>query len=319
MSETPRPLPRRPRARRLMLVLGLGLLGLGLGLAASFLLRPFWYFERLGKLALRAAGLERAELAGPRGRLVYWQGGNGPTALLLHGANDQAGAWSLVAKPLAIRHRLVVPDLPGHGESEPREGRLSVTDLLAGVERLVEAEAERGPVTLVGNSLGGWLAVLAAFHAPERVRHVVLVNGAAIRAAPGAAINLLPTTRDEARRAMEALTAPGSPAVPGFVLDDIVRRGPGSPLARMLEAKVDDSLFVDDRLSELRVPVTLLWGDADKLMPPSYAEGVRARLKAARLEIVKHCGHVPQRECPDRLLPLLERALGAPPEAGAGS
>lgn len=317
MSETPHPVPRRPRARRLVLALGLGLLGLCLALAASFLLRPFWYFERLGKLALQAAGLERAELAGPRGRLAYWHGGSGPTALLLHGANDQAGAWSLVAKPLAARHRLVVPDLPGHGESEPREGPLSVTDLAAGVDQLVAAESARGPVTLVGNSLGGWLALLAAFRAPERVHHVVLVNGAAIRAEPGAAINLLPSTRDEARQAVEALTAPGSPAVPAFVLDDIVRRAPGSPMARMMQAPVDEALFVDGRLGELSVPVTLLWGDADRLMPPSYAENVRGRLRAARLEIVKHCGHVPQRECPDRLLPLLERALSAPPEPGS--
>jgi pimeloyl-ACP methyl ester carboxylesterase len=308
----------RPRRVRRILLASLGLAALVLlVLAGSFLARPFWWFERLGKAALRSAGLERTTLAGPRGPIAVWRGGQGPTLLLLHGSNDQAGGFARVARPLAKRHRLLVPDLPGHGESAPAEGPLSVADLVAGVETVAAAEPEGTRLTLVGNSLGGYLALVYALRHPERVEQVVLVNGGAIRAAPGVEISLLPKSRDEARAALDALTAPETPRAAGFVLDDIVRRAPGSPLARMLQAPVDASLVLDDRLGEISVPVTLIWGEADRYMPIGYAETVRSRLPAARLETLAGCGHVPQRECPERLLQALARALAEPPKAAA--
>jgi pimeloyl-ACP methyl ester carboxylesterase len=282
----------------------------------SFVLQPFWYFERLGKLLLRNAGLERATLDGPRGRLIYFRGGSGETLVLIHGANDQAGAWSLVARPLVQGRRLLVPDLPGHGESEPRRGSLGPADLIAGVERLLDAEVGSGRATLLGNSLGGWLALVYAARHPERVAHVILLNGAAIRSAPAVGISLLPKTREEAARALDMLTDPATPRAPGFVLDAMVRRAPVSPLARLYEAPVDESLFLDDRLQGLRIPVSLIWGESDRLMPPAYAEETRARLPAARVELLPRCGHVPQRECPEAAVAAIERALREPPAAG---
>ncbi len=277
-----------------------------------FVRYPMRTFELLGRAGLRGAGLRRTEMAGPRGPLVVFEGGAGPTVVLLHGANDQAGAWVRVAKPLAARHRLVIPDLPGHGDSAPREGPLAVADLQAGVDAVVALESAKAPVALVGNSLGGWLALLAAQAHPERVSHVVLVNGAAVRGQPGADITLLPRTRAEAARAMDALTGPAAPRVPGFVLDDLVRRGPASPLARLLAAPIGPSL--EGRLGEIAVPVTLLWGAADRFLTVSYAEGVARALPRARLVTLDGCGHVPQRECPERFLTALQDALDHPPD-----
>jgi pimeloyl-ACP methyl ester carboxylesterase len=300
--------------RRAVLVLVVAAILGALGGAAAFVRHPFWLFERLGKLALRSAGLARTEVVGPRGRLVYWRGGSGPVLVLLHGANDQAGAWGRVAKPLASSHHLIVPDLAGHGESEPGEGPLTVADLLAGVEALLDAERVGERAALVGNSMGGWLALLTARAHPERVGHVVLVNGAAIRGdGPPAAISLLPKTRDEARRAMDALLDPASPRVAAFVLDDLVRRAPTSPLARLLPSAASPEHALDGRLSQIGTPVTLLWGESDRLMPVAYAERVARELPAARLEVLPRCGHMPQRECPDGLVRALERALREPP------
>lgn len=299
--------------KRIVLSIAVGLAAILAAGVLSFLLRPFSWFERIGKAMLRRAGLERSEIVAPRGRLVYWKGGHGRTLVLLHGANDQGGAFSLIAKPLARQSRLVVPDLPGHGESAPADGPLSVADLVTGVETLVQAEAGAGKAVLLGNSLGGYLAMVYAHRHPERVEQVILLNGAAVRADPGAEINLLPKSRDEARKTIEALTDPASPRVPAFVLDDLVRRTPTSPLARLLRSPIDASLMLDGRLGELQVPVTLLWGESDKYMPVAYAESVAKQLRASRLERLPGCGHVPQRECPNRVVPLIERALREPP------
>jgi pimeloyl-ACP methyl ester carboxylesterase len=277
--------------------------------------RPLATLEVLGRLALRGSGFERHSLAGPRGPLVYWRGGKGSLVVLLHGANDQSGAWARVAGPLKDRHRVLIPDLPGHGRSEPREGPLRVADLYAGVLALLDTEARGERATLVGNSMGGWLAMLCAHRRPGRVSGVVLVNGAALRGDSSAAkVNLLPKSREEARAAMYAVTSPKSGLVPDFVLDDLVRRAPGSPLARMMAAPFEE-LLLDGRLGEIQAPVTLLWGADDKLLPVSYAERVASQLEHARLETIPGCGHIPQRECAPRLLPLLQRALEA---AGGG-
>lgn len=307
------PNPTRPPVRwRRRLAWGALLAG-ALAAAASllFVARPMAVFEWLGRAGLRSAGFERRQLAGPRGTLTYFRAGQGSTLVLLHGANDQAGAWARVAPALARSRRVLIPDLPGHGQSEPAAGPLAVTDLLAGVEALLAAEAPGQAVTLAGNSLGGFLALLEAHRHPERVSHVVLVNGAAVTAG-GGRVELLPKTREEARQALAKLTAPGAPPPPGFVLDDLVRRGPGSPLARLLHSPVSE-LALDGRLGEVRVPVTLLWGESDQLLPASYAETLRSQLPAARLVLLRSCGHMPQRECPALLLGEMEAALPQPP------
>lgn len=310
--------PKSVRARRLRAALawaGAFLAVVVAGVGLLFWLQPLACFEQLGRAALRAAGFRVVQVAAPRGPLTYFAAGQGPVLVLLHGANDQAGAWARVAGPLSAGRRVLIPDLPGHGRSAPRSGALGVSDLLDGVEALLDAEAASQPATLVGNSLGGFLALLEAEQRPARVAHVVLVNGAAVKEG-GGSIDLLPRTRDEARRTLQRLTAPGAPRAPDFVLDDLVRRAPASPLARLLRSRTE-AWSLDDKLGDLRVPVSLLWGDADGLLPLEYAERVQAVLPAARLTVLPRCGHVPQRECPQRLLAALDDALRDPPRAPA--
>lgn len=302
---------RRPWLRALLALLGLIAVAL-VTLGVVGYRHPLATVEVLGRIGLSGAGLERSTIEGPRGPLVYWRGGTGSLVVFLHGANDQAGAWARVAGPAKARHRVLVPDLPGHGASGPKDGPLGVADLYAGLETLLGAEARGERATLVGNSMGGWLAMLYAHRHPDRVSGVVLLNGAALRDdGSGAQVNLLPKTRDEARAAMFAVTSPKSGLVPDFILDDLVRRAPGSPLARILAAPFEDFLL-DGKLGEIQAPVTLVWGADDKILPVSYAERVASQLPSARVETIPGCGHVPQRECAPRLLPLLQQALDGP-------
>jgi pimeloyl-ACP methyl ester carboxylesterase len=303
------PRRKRPVVRVLLALLGLALIAL-LTLSVAGYRHPLATLEVVGRMALRGAGMERASVDGPRGPLVYWRGGTGSLVVFLHGANDQSGAWARVVGPVKARHRVLVPDLPGHGGSGPKHGPLGVADLYAGVEALLAAEARGEPATLVGNSMGGWLAMLYAHRHPDRVTGVVLVNGAALRGdGSEAQVNLLPKTREEARATMFAVTSPSSPLVPDFILDDLVRRAPGSPLARILASPVEEFLL-DGKLGEIQAPVTLLWGADDKILPVSYAARVASQLPSARTLTIRGCGHIPQRECAPRLLPLLQQSLG---------
>ncbi|HQN08983.1 MAG TPA: alpha/beta fold hydrolase [Thermoanaerobaculia bacterium] len=283
-------------------------------------LRPLAAYAAAGRRALAKAGLETARVPSPAGEQTYFRGGSGPVVVLLHGAGDQASAWSLVAPKLLPGRTLVVPDLAGHGASAPEKGAISVPMLLSGLSAVLDAAAPGGKVTIVGNSLGAWLACLWAKEHPERVERLVLVNGGPLKhAAEG--ITLLPKDRAEARAAVEKLRDPGSIRVPDFVLDDVVRQAATGPLARLAATSgAMEPHVLDGKLGGLDVPVDLLWGASDQLLPLSYAERMRVELPRARVTELPRCGHVPQQECPAAFAAALGKLLdGPPPERAAAT
>ena len=100
-----------------------------------FFLRPVATTVRLRRRALRRAGLRKAKLTTTVGKQIVWYGGDGPLLVLLHGAGDQAGTWNKVAPELKRHFQLAIPDLAGHGDSDPAEGALSLGTLLTALEQ----------------------------------------------------------------------------------------------------------------------------------------------------------------------------------------
>ncbi len=337
------------RSMKLLLaaVLLLVLAGIVVFLVAR--MRPLAMYAASGRRALASAGLKKSAVPSPAGPQAVFRGGSGPILVLLHGAGDQAAAWSIVAPKLLPGRTLVIPDLAGHGDSAPEEGPLPVETLLAGLSAVLDdvapgerARAEgfgetgvrvsrdrgqqspRAPgteekMTIVGNSLGGWLACLWAKEHPERVERIVLVNGGPLKhVAEG--LTLQPKDRAEARKTIEALRDPGSIRVPDFVLDDVVRVAATGPIARLAAASDGMERFVlEGRLGELDVPVEIVWGASDRVMPLSYAERMLAELPRARLTQLPRCGHVPQQECPAAFAETLTKLLSGPPPGATAS
>jgi pimeloyl-ACP methyl ester carboxylesterase len=275
--------------------------------------RPLTIDAWMSRSALKINGLESTKLDTEAGRMTVWEGGSGPTMVLLHGAGDQAGTWARTIGGLVSDYRVVIPDLPGHSKSDPRSGPIHMEQLLDGVARVMDAYAPDEPVVIVGNSMGAWLGFLYAHDHPERVARLVAVNGGPLFN-PDTSVNIFPTTRDEARETMKGLMGPASPPIPGFVLDDIVRRTANGPAARFAQTAAEMGAYLlDGKLHEVEVPVELVWGAADQLMTLDYAQRIADGLPRARMHPIKGCGHVPQRECPLRFIEALEEALAAPP------
>ena len=277
--------------------------------------RPLTVDARMSRMALSINGLEERELTTGSGEMTYWEGGAGPTMVLVHGAGDQAGAWARTIAVLVEKYRVVIPDMPGHWKSDPGKGPIHITQLLDGLDRLMDECCPKEPATIVGNSMGGWLGILYARDNPERVERLVMVNGAALLN-PDPQVNIFPKTRDEARETMKGLMGPASPPIPGYVLDDIVRRSATGPAARFAQTAAEMGAYLlDGRLGEVTVPVELVWGDADQLLTIDYAQRILDGLPRARLHPIRGCGHVPHRECPLKFLDVLEGALAMePPE-----
>lgn len=278
---------------------------------AAFWKRPLAMLAWLGRRRLSLAGFEKRFLPSPVGPQCVFSGGGGAPVVLVHGAGDQAGGWSKVAPRLAKAFAVVAVDLAGHGDSAPESGPLPFTTLLAGFDGAMK-ELPRGEVTLVGNSLGAWVATVWAKDHPGRVNHLVLVNGGPLLG-DRPDLTLQPKTRAEADRTLAALRDPSAPVIPDFVVDDIIRVAATGPIARLAaEAKGMSPYLLDGKLDAFDVPVDLVWGASDRLLSLDYAKRLAAQLPAARLTTIERCGHAPQVECPDRFTEALVKVLRNP-------
>lgn len=271
---------------------------------------PLEIADALAQRSLKHAGFQRSTLPTPRGTLSYWEAGRGATIVLLHGGADEASSWSKTAPALAARHRVIVPDLPGHGESEPTQGPLPVGLLVESIGTLLDHEPAGAPVTLVGNSLGGWVALHLALRKPERVGRLVLEDAGGMAWA-GPVVDFQPKDRAESLALFKATTGPDASVPPAFVIDRLGERLRRGPMSRLLQASVVEFLLLD-QLADVRQRADLIWGDHDRVLPLAYAEEMARRLPNARLHVMPRTGHVPHREKPREFNQLLEQVLSAP-------
>lgn len=296
------------------------LLVLVVGLTASALVVwrfPLAVFNWGNRRSLRNTGFVESTVPTEVGSQAIFTKGSGEPLIMLHGAGDHAGSWVKVADMFTSRHRVILVDLAGHGNSEPGgtvdDGPLFLGTILQGLEGVLDREAPGKQVTIVGNSLGGWMAMVYSQRHPERVQRIVLVDGGAIRGERQDLVTL-PTNRAQARKLFDSVIDARSPRPADFVLDDVVRQSQRGPIGRIVKGGVEDMerYLLDGHLEEFNTPVDLLWGESDELIPLSYAKRLESQLPAARLKTLPRCGHIPQQECPHAFSKALQEILDTP-------
>ena len=289
-----------------------------LGVGWLFVKRPLEVAAWGTRRSLIKSGLQKILVEAPMGPQTVFVGGSGPVLMLLHGAGDHAGTWFRVVPSLIKRYTLVIPDLAGHGESAPATGPIQTSAIVSGLEAVIAHQATDRPVTLVGNSLGAWMAMVLAERHPDQVARVVAVNGGPLKGL-NEDVSLLPRTRAEARETMARLRDASNPAIPDHILDDLVRRTGTGALARFAATAgttMEGWQLSEAQLATLRMPVRLVWGVSDGLMPLDYAQRMLAVLPDAELIPIERCGHIPQQEAPTRFQVALHQALGEAPTPG---
>lgn len=222
--------------------------------------------------------------------------------MLLHGFGDSAAGWSQVAGPLSASRKLVAIDLAGHGPSAPITPPLAMDDILTSVEI---ATADLGnDLILMGNSLGGWVAMRFALAHPDRVERLILINAAGLPQAVEKDL-LMPRTRARVRERNRAVFGDSPPPAPWFVCDQLIAMA-REPKLESLWNNLGLEPRLDAALPALHAPATLIWGTPDPLFPEEYAERLRAALGAQEIRWLPGCGHSPQYSCPARLVELLD-------------
>jgi pimeloyl-[acyl-carrier protein] methyl ester esterase len=247
--------------------------------------------------------------------------GAGPDMVFLHGWALHGGVWRHIARELGGRYRVTLLDLPGHGRSGTLSGDYTLP-------RLAEVIAGALPrrCRLVGWSLGGMVALQLALGAAADIERLVLVDSTpqfvateawpfAIEAAvfDGFAAQLKRDYRATLQRflALQVLTAEGGRATLSELKEQMTAMPPPDPHA--LEGGLDILRHASlvSRLAEVRVPVTLIQGERDTLVPASAARAMAQRLPRADLHLIEGAGHAPFISHPQAFLSILEEIDGA--------
>ena len=241
------------------------------------------------------------EVAGRRLRYLELGQGGGVPVLLVHGFGADLNTWMFTQPALAATRRVVALDLPGHGGSAKDVGAGDSEGLADAVEGALGALGiER--VHLAGHSMGGAVAALAALRRPGRVASLTLIASAGL----GPEINasfidgfVRASRRREATEALGLLV--DDPAlVSRTMVEDVLRYkrldGVSAALAKIAEAWFAggrQSLDLTGRIAMLAMPVQLVWGRNDRVIPVAHAEALAGRLP---VHILDAAGHLPHME-----------------------
>jgi pimeloyl-ACP methyl ester carboxylesterase len=267
------------------------------------------------RISLRLAGGRPVRCDAGCAELLCWRFGpaDGEPWLLLHGLASSALAWRPVVPRLAAGGcRLVVPELSALGDSVCPDGGLAVSDGVEAAATLIERELGGGPVTVAGQSLGGWMAVRLALARPDLVSRLVLVDAGGYRDQDWDRIEELVTVTEPAH--VEPLYDALFQRVPTAlnIGRGVFYRAYSSPVVRAILSKLRIEDTYDDRdLARLHQPAALIWGEHDGLFTFATAERMAAALPRARLYKVAGCGHALQWECPEALADAVAEFHGA--------
>jgi pimeloyl-ACP methyl ester carboxylesterase len=260
-------------------------------------------------------------------RLRYYVGGEGEPLVLVHGLGGSAANWLALVPLLLPGRRLLVPELPGHGGSEPLPAASSLNAYADRIALLLEREG-LGPAAVVGHSLGGAIALRLAIRRPELVDALVLAGAAGISSGHRRARYALTVTGilkpgrkiapHRARVARSPLLrhlvfgrwgAADPPALSPELVDAFLS-GPPQHTDTISAAR---ALVLDDPrpdLDRVRCPSLVLWGARDHQLPVEDAFDYARRLQAP-LRVIADCGHLLIGERPDACADAIERFLAA--------
>lgn len=276
-----------------------------------------WIVKGMVKVGALRAGLAKKTVSVDGYTIHYYEGGKGPPLVLLHGLADDKSSFVGAAAKLTGRFRVILPDLPGHGDNARDGGR--DYSILGQVRNLQAFFGAMGLTRfhLGGNSMGGHISLAYAIHHPDRVEKLILLN------APGFQVD------DH-----EVYTGFGhhietKTAFHTQVIDRVYYRRPKLPspvveyliahinremdfINAMVRALKDGKDFIlNDRVAGVQSRTLVLWGRHDVVVKPQVAEAYRDRIPNASLVWLENTAHSPQLEVADEVAEKISAFLAA--------
>lgn len=269
--------------------------------------------------------LKYLELHGDR--IAYRDAGDGPAVLLIHGMAGSSATWHAIIPQLSKNYRVIAPDLLGHGMSAKPRGDYSLGAFAVFLRDLLD-ELEVDRATVIGQSLGGGIAMQFAHQHREHCERLALIGSGGlgpdlspvlrILSAPGAEF-VLPVVAPQSvlnlgNKLGSWLTSAGvqSPRAGEMwhAYSSLSDRRTRQAFLRTLRSVVDYRGQAVSALNKIHVaagmPVLLIWGEQDRIIPVAHAYAAHDALEGSRLEVLEGIGHFPHVEAPSVVADILE-------------
>jgi pimeloyl-ACP methyl ester carboxylesterase len=253
--------------------------------------------------------------------------GSGPALLLLHGLGCDHTTWLPVITQLAKKYTVIAPDLLGHGASDKPRADYSVGGYANGMRDLLTV-LNIDKVTVVGHSLGGGVAMQFGYQFPERTERIVLVAPGGlgpevtplIRAVtlpgfnPVMGLLTLPVVRHAGMAGMRALARTGMTATHDLdevaeIYDTFKDRRSRKAISQVVRAVVDTRgqlvTMVDRAYLTQAMPMLVVWGEQDMVIPVKHARTAAAVAPGAIVEVLGNSGHFPHKDHPERFVKIV--------------
>lgn len=281
-----------------------------------------------------AAGLSRAEIEAAGHRWVYaWRDADDasvpassrPTIVMIHGYTGSKENWYPLARELGGKYRLLIPDLPGWGESERKPGAAyGFPEQAANVEAFIRATSPGTPVVLLGHSMGGGIAALAAARYPQDIAKVGLLDAAGVRFKDNRfGLDVLagrnPFGVEDAASLQRYLDtvffdAKAKPWIPWPAARAMIekRRHDAAFEQAVLDriGRSDEALLPGEEAARIRQPALLLWCKQDAVIDASALELYAQRIPQARKVLLDGCGHMSPMERPREVADAVVKLAG---------
>ena len=235
-------------------------------------------------------------------KIHYVEAGSGPVVILLHGLGGSTQNWALNIPVLAQKFRVIVPDQIGFGKSDKPFINYRVGTYVDYLDQFCK-QLKIDRASLVGNSMGGWVAAAYTIAFPGRVERLVLVDAAGY--APPANFDyrilygLNPSTR-EGMKQIAARVFYNKLFLSDALIDQAmalrITAGDGYTINSLIESITRGEDFVDSGVKSIKQPTLVVWGRQDGLTPLSDGERFKKDISNSTLLVLDECGHVPQFE-----------------------
>jgi 2-hydroxy-6-oxonona-2,4-dienedioate hydrolase len=226
----------------------------------------------------------------------YFEAGQGPAVILLHGMGGVKESWMGNFGALAVGYHVYAIDQIGFGHSDKPLLDYKIATFVDFLYAFMQTQSI-GKATLVGNSFGGWIALDFAMQHPSMVEKLVLVDSAGLAwQQPLAELN--PSSMAATRTLLESVFYDKKIISDGDVQQAFTQRmrnNDGYTIQRTV-AGFATPQFEDAKLDSIHVPTLVMWGRQDELIPLASGEKLRDGISAAKLVVFEQCGHVPQIE-----------------------
>lgn len=274
----------------------------------DFLIRPIFYLNEWTYFQEWRNGIESRDVNVSGIRMHYLAEGpaSGQPVVLVHGLGVRAEEWSALAPYLVqAGYRVYMPDLTGFGRSQrPADFSYSVHDEAEMVAGFIDALGLTR-VDLGGWSMGGAIAQHLAFNHPDRIRKLMLFDAVGLNQSPTFDPWLFTPENADQLFQLQTLLSPHPVPLPGFIARDVLKVAHRNEwvVKRAMASMLTRKDATDSILPQLKMPVLIVWGAEDRILPVSQADTMHHLVPQSELDIVPGCGHLAPKECTGQIGP----------------